>query len=77
MTSGYSSVFPPGIIVGRIKHVYNSENGLSYRLNIALSTDFSRLRDVSVINSNYCVLPKTPSRHANKHTEETNEPELP
>jgi len=50
VTSGYSSVFPPGIIVGRIKHVYNSENGLSYRLNIALSTDFSRLRDVSVIN---------------------------
>ena len=50
VTSGYSSVFPPGIIVGKIKHVYNSDNGLSYRLNIQLSTDFSRLRDVSVIN---------------------------
>ena len=50
VTSGYSSVFPPGIIVGRIKHVYNSDNGLSYRLNISLSTDFTRLRDVSVIN---------------------------
>jgi rod shape-determining protein MreC len=25
-------------------------NWISYRLNIALSTDFSRLRDVSVIN---------------------------
>ncbi len=50
VTSGYSSVFPPGIIVGRIKHVYNSENGLSYRLNVTLSTDFSRLRDVCVIN---------------------------
>lgn len=50
VTSGYSSVFPPGIIVGRIKHVYNSDNGLSYRLNISLSTDFARLRDVSVIN---------------------------
>ena len=24
VTSGYSSVFPPGIFVGRIKHVYNS-----------------------------------------------------
>lgn len=50
VTSGYSSVFPPGIIVGRIKHVYNSENGLSYRLNVTLSTDFARLRDVCVIN---------------------------
>ena len=50
VTSGYSSVFPPGIFVGRIKHVYNSDNGLSYRLNISLSTDFTRLRDVSVIN---------------------------
>ena len=49
-TSGYSSVFPAGIIVGRIKHVYNSDNGLAYRLKITLSTDFTRLRDVCVIN---------------------------
>ena len=50
VTSGYSSVFPAGIIVGRIKHVYNSDNGLAYRLKITLSTDFTRLRDVCVIN---------------------------
>lgn len=50
ITSGYSSVFPAGIIVGRIKHVYNSENGMSYRLKVTLSTDFARLRDVCVIN---------------------------
>ena len=50
VTSGYSSVFPPGIFVGRIKHVYNSENGMSYRLMVTLSTDFARLRDVCVIN---------------------------
>lgn len=50
VTSGYSSVFPPGIVVGKIKHVYNSANGLSYRLKITLSTDFGRLRDVCVIN---------------------------
>ncbi len=50
VTSGYSSVFPAGIIVGRIKHVYNSDNGMSYRLMITLSTDFARLRDVCVIN---------------------------
>lgn len=50
ITSGYSSVFPAGIFVGRIKHVYNSEDGMSYRLKITLSTDFARLRDVCVIN---------------------------
>ena len=50
-TSGFSAIFPPGISVGKIKAVYNSSNGLSYRLKVELSTDFSRLRDVSVIES--------------------------
>ena len=49
-TSGYSSVFPAGIFVGRVKRVLNSEDGLSYKLEIGLSTDFARLRDVSVID---------------------------
>jgi len=50
VTSGYSSVFPAGVLVGKIKHVYNSEDGLSYRLAIELSTDFGNLRDVCVID---------------------------
>jgi len=50
VTSGYSSVFPPGILVGKIMHVYNSTDGLSYRLQVKLSTDFGRLRDVCVID---------------------------
>lgn len=50
-TSGYSSVFPPGILVGKILHVYNSVDGISYRLQIKLSTDFSRLRDVCVVDN--------------------------
>ena len=32
-------------------HVYNSADGLSYRLNIELSTNFGRLRDVCVIDN--------------------------
>lgn len=53
ITSGYSAVFPPGILAGKVLHVYNSEDGLSYRLMVKLSTDFSRLRDVCIIdNSN-------------------------
>lgn len=50
VTSGYSAVFPPGMMVGRILHVFNSADGLSYRVQIKLSTDFARLRDVCVID---------------------------
>ena len=50
VTSGYSSVFPAGVLVGEILHVFNSTDGLSYRLQVKLSTDFSRLRDVCVID---------------------------
>lgn len=50
-TNGFSSMFPPGISVGKIMHVYNSPDGLSYRLQVRLSTDFSRLRDVCVIDN--------------------------
>lgn len=49
-TNGYSSIFPPGVLVGKIETVYNSRDGLSYRVKVRLSTDFGRLRDVVVIN---------------------------
>lgn len=52
VTSGYSAVFPPGVRVGRILHVFNSADGLSYRVQLRLSTDFARLRDVCVIDDN-------------------------
>lgn len=50
VTSGYSAVFPPGVRVGRILHVFNSADGLSYRVQLRLSTDFARLRDVCVFD---------------------------
>lgn len=50
VTSGYSSIFPPGILVGKIEKVFNSNDGLSYKLQVRLSTDFSCLRDVVVIS---------------------------
>jgi rod shape-determining protein MreC len=49
-TNGYSSIFPAGVLVGRIDEVYNSSDGLSYKLKVRLSTDFGRLRDVFVFN---------------------------
>ena len=48
-TSGYSNVFPAGIFVGRVKRILNSDDGLSYKLEIGMSTDFARLREVIVI----------------------------
>ena len=50
VTSGYSSVFPPGVMVGKILHAFNSPDGQSYRLQVELSTDFGKLRDVCVVN---------------------------
>ena len=49
-TSGYSSIFPPGVLVGKIIEVYNSRDGLSYRLKVQLTTDFGNVRDVCVIS---------------------------
>ena len=49
-TNEYSSIFPPGVLVGKIETVYNSIDGLSYRVKVRLSTDFGRIRDVVVIN---------------------------
>lgn len=54
-TSGYSSIFPHGVAVGRIEKIFNSEDGLSYRLQIHLSTDFANLRDVCIINDSSMV----------------------
>ena len=50
VTSGYSSIFPSGVMVGKIEKVFNSNDGLSYKLQTRLSTDFSCLRDVVVIS---------------------------
>ena len=48
-TNGYSSIFPAGVLVGQIVEVYNSRDGLSYKLKVRLSTDFGNVRDVVVI----------------------------
>ena len=50
VTSGYSSIFPSGVLVGQIEKVFNSSDGLSYKLQVRLSTDFSCLRDVVVVS---------------------------
>ena len=51
VTSGYSEVFPAGIMVGQVKYVFNSADGLSFRLKVKLATDFGKLRDVCVVDN--------------------------
>ena len=49
VTSGYSAIFPPGVMVGEVTCVFNSTDGLSYRIETKLATDFGSLRDVCVV----------------------------
>ena len=65
-TSGYSSLFPPGIFVGRINKVSNSADGQSFRLDVVLGNDFANLRDVSVIATPYKAEIDTLHRKANE-----------
>lgn len=50
VTSGYSAVFPSGVMVGTIDDMSDSHDGLSYLLKVKLITDFGKLNDVRVIS---------------------------
>lgn len=49
ITSGFTSIFPSGIMVGTVEDMTDSHDGLSYLLKVRLSTDFGKLNDVRVI----------------------------
>ncbi len=50
-TSGYSSVFPEGIFVGKVSEVFTSQDGLSFELKVRLSVDLATIRDVNIIDN--------------------------
>ncbi len=50
VTSGYSNIFPEGVLVGVVEDLMDSNDGLSYRLKIRLATNFGNLDGVRVIN---------------------------
>ena len=52
VTSGFSTVFPEGLMVGTVDDMSDSHDGLSYLLKIKLATDFGKLSDVRVISRN-------------------------
>ncbi|MDR0796852.1 MAG: rod shape-determining protein MreC [Tannerella sp.] len=53
VTSGFSGVFPPGIIVGTIVDSDNSKTTGLYSLKVKLATDFSRLKTVRIVKNKY------------------------
>lgn len=50
VTSGYSSVFPEGLMVGTVDGFSKQRNDNFYALTVKLSTDFSRLNDVRILD---------------------------
>ncbi len=50
-TSGYSSVFPPGIFLGRVARIRDSKDGLTYALDIQMSTDIAKTGSVCVVRN--------------------------
>jgi rod shape-determining protein MreC len=66
VTSGYSSVFPEGIIIGTIKDFSRTGGENYYSVDIALSTDFKKLSYVEVIEN----FNKTEIRELEKRTED-------
>lgn len=52
VTSGYSTVFPPGSMVGTIDDMTDSNDGLSYLLKVKLAADFGKLGTVRLFSKN-------------------------
>lgn len=50
-TNGYSDIFPAGIPVGRVLDFEDSADGMAFMMRVKLFTDFSTLRNVSVIKN--------------------------
>ncbi|MBO6126342.1 MAG: rod shape-determining protein MreC [Bacteroidaceae bacterium] len=48
-TSGFSSLFPAGIFLGRVAQIHNSGDGLAYSLEIQMGTDIAHVQNVCVL----------------------------
>jgi rod shape-determining protein MreC len=53
VTSGYSAVFPPGVIVGTVAGLDDSRTHNFYSLKVKLATDFQKLKAVRVLKGTY------------------------
>ena len=50
VTSGYSAMFPEGIMVGVVDDLTDSHDGLSYLVKVRLATDFGKVKNVRVLS---------------------------
>lgn len=50
ITSGYSAVFPAGVMVGTVDDMSDSNDGLSYLLKVKLATDFGKVNNVRILS---------------------------
>lgn len=50
-TNGFSDIFPPGLPIGMVHRINDSTDGISYMLRVKLFTNFTTLRNVSVITN--------------------------
>ena len=51
ITSGYSSIFPEGIMIGTIKDFNFNEGNDFYNIRISLSTDFLNINYINVVSN--------------------------
>ena len=51
VTSGFSSIFPAGIPLGKIDRLEDSADGQSYRARVELFVDFSDIDNVYVVGN--------------------------
>lgn len=51
ITSGYSMVFPEGIMIGKVRNFKVGKGNDFYDIDVSLSTDFNNIRFVYVINN--------------------------
>ena len=52
VTSGYSTVFPPGIMVGVVESYDKQHDDNFFSLKVRLATDFQSLNAVCVVKNN-------------------------
>lgn len=50
-TSGYSSIFPPGLFVGKVVGIADAPDGITMQLKVNLGTNFGNLRDVNIFQN--------------------------
>ncbi|MCF8239027.1 MAG: rod shape-determining protein MreC [Saprospiraceae bacterium] len=53
VTSGHSSVFPPGLEIGRVTNYYIPSGSNSFRIDVELFVDLSRINRAYIIRNRY------------------------